>query len=69
MLKFYDTTNSLGFEPLGDEGVCAITSALKENSTLIDLSYVMIELYSHSNAAHTHMHIQNVYRFYAMATG
>ena len=31
---------SLGFEPLGDEGVCSIASALKENSTLIDLSYV-----------------------------
>ena len=33
-------TCSIGFEPLGDEGVCAIASALKENSTLIDLSYV-----------------------------
>ena len=33
---------SVGFEPLGDEGVCSIASALKENSTLIDLSYVTL---------------------------
>lgn len=37
---FYLHSCSLGFEPLGDEGVCSIASALKENSTLIDLSYV-----------------------------
>ena len=31
-------TCSIGFEPLHDEGVCAIASALTENSTLVDLS-------------------------------
>ena len=62
MLTFYDTScttiivhlcNSLGFEPLGDEGVCAITSALKENSTLVDLSYVI-----NLTIVLSHVHIQ-----------